>query len=364
MAEESGDDSEKTEEPSQYRLDEFRKRGEVAYSRELNSVLVLCGTLLALIISGVFIMETMAEFIQWTFTLDPQMVHDPKKFQDFIQKTAMVGLKCSAPCLVTALCLSVLSQITQIGFLYAPEVLQLKFERINPINGFQKLFSKKAISEAIKGILKFTIIIIITYAVFKKNISSMGGFLHLDFFQSFIHGKEILVKLGFSILLGLFVVAIADFAWEKWTYLNKLKLTKQQAKQELKEKEGNPEIKNRIRAIQRSMARKRMMANVPKADVIVTNPTHISVALKYDPKTMISPIVLAKGADVLALKIRELAKDNEIPIVENIILARTLYKTVKVNNPVPRELYKAVAEVIGFVYKLKRKKQQLLKGIA
>jgi flagellar biosynthetic protein FlhB len=168
-----------------------------------------------------------------------------------------------------------------------------------------------------------------------------------------------MVKLGFSILLGLGIIALADFAWEKWSYRKKMMMTKQEAKEEAKEKDGNPEIRNRIRQIQRQMAQKRMMNDVKKADVIVTNPTHISVALKYDGESMVAPSVMAKGADHLALRIREIAKENDIPIVENIMLARTLYKTVKVGHGVPRTLYKAVAEILAFVYKLRRKQKAL-----
>lgn len=358
MADENND-SEKTEEPSEHRREEFRNRGEVASSRELNSILILFATFLTLILSGVFIFETLTEYIEWLYTLDPQKIYAAKPFQQLIEKTAYCGLKCSAPCLIVALCIGVLAQVMQIGFLFAPDVLQLKFDRINPINGMTRLFNKKSIVEVIKGLLKFAVILIIAYSVMRNNLSNMSGFLHVDVLQSFLYGKTIMVKLGFSILLGLFVVALADFAWEKYSYTQKLKVTKQQSKEELKEKEGNPEIKNRIRAIQRDVARKRMMAKVPKADVIVTNPTHISIALRYDPTTMVAPEVLAKGADGIAMRIREIAKQNDIPIVENIQLARTLYKTVKVGHGVPRTLYKSIAEVLAFVYKFKKKRKAL-----
>ena len=193
----------------------------------------------------------------------------------------------------------------------------------------------------------------------KNNIGSFLGFLHADAAQSLSFGKYLMVKLGFSVLLGLGVIALMDFGWEKWSYRKKMMMTNQEAKQESKEKDGNPEIKNRIRTIQRQMAQKRMMNDVKKADVIVTNPTHISVALRYDGDAMVAPSVLAKGADHLALRIREIAKENDIPIVENIMLARTLYKTVKVGHGVPRTLYKAVAEILAFVYKLRRKQKAL-----
>jgi flagellar biosynthetic protein FlhB len=159
--------------------------------------------------------------------------------------------------------------------------------------------------------------------------------------------------------MALGAVAMLDFAYQKYTYHNKLKQTKQQIKQESKEQDGNPEIKQRIRQIQREMSRKRMIKDVQTADVIITNPTHISIVLKYDSENMVSPMIIGKGQDHLAMKIREIARLHDIPIVENVLLARTLYKTVKVGSPVPRNLYKAVAEVLAFVYKLKKKKKAL-----
>jgi flagellar biosynthetic protein FlhB len=183
--------------------------------------------------------------------------------------------------------------------------------------------------------------------------------MHTEIAGGLVFGKSLIFKLGYSVLLGLAVVAVGDFAWEKWSYRQKTMMTKQQVKEESKEKDGSPEVKQKIRAIQRQMATKRMMDDVKKADVIVTNPTHISVALKYDGESMVAPSLVAKGADHLALRIRELAKENDIPIVENVLLARTLYATVKVGHGVPRTMYKAVAEVLAFVYKLKRKKKAL-----
>lgn len=357
MAEEN--DNEKTEEPSQYRLDEARKKGEVASSKELSSVLLLSGSLLTLILCAVFIFECFTDYIDWMYLQDFKTIYTKEKISEVISKTLWTLLKCTGPSFGASFCLGFMTQFMQIGFLYSPEVLNADIERINPLKGFGRLFSKKAAAETVKGIFKFSVVIIITYSVMKNNIGSFLGFLHSDAGQSLAFGKYLILKLGFSILLGLGVVALADFAWEKWTYRQKMMMTKQEAKEEAKEKDGNPEVKNKIRQIQRQMSQKRMMDDVKKADVIVTNPTHISVALKYDGDTMVAPSVTAKGADHLALRIREIAKENEIPIVENIMLARTLYKTVKVGHGVPRTLYKAVAEILAFVYKLKRKQKVL-----
>jgi flagellar biosynthetic protein FlhB len=352
-------DDEKTEEPSQYKIDESRKKGDVASSKELSSVLLLSGSFLTLILSGVFVYETFSEYIDWLYRQEFQNIYTKEKFAEIISETAWAIVKCVGPSFIASACLGFISQFIQIGFLYSPEILNMDLERINPIKGFGRLFSKKALVEAIKGIFKFSVVILITYSVMKNNIGSFLGFLHSDAGQSLIFGKYLMVKLGFSILLGLGIVALGDFAWEKWSYRQKMMMTKQQAKEEAKDKDGNPEVKGKIRQIQRQMAQKRMMDDVKKADVIVTNPTHISVALKYDGQTMVAPSVMAKGADHLALRIREIAKENDIPIVENIMLARTLYKTVKVGHGVPRTLYKAVAEILAFVYKMKRKQKAL-----
>jgi flagellar biosynthetic protein FlhB len=362
MAEES-DSGEKTEEPSQYRIDEFRKKGQVAQSKEVNSLLVLSACIMATTLSGVYVYEVFTEFIYWLMKLDPAKAYSEKLIQDIIRETAYVGLKCIAPVFVTSFVISIFSQLSQIGFIYAPDVLQLKFDRINPLNGAKRLFSMNSIAEVAKGMFKFSIILSITYFMLQDSLTTFVGFLHVELPTSLEFGQTLALKLAYGIILGLIVVAMGDFAWQKYSHLKKMRMTKQEVKDESKEKEGNPEIKQKIKAIQREMSQKRMMADVPSADAIVTNPTHLSVAIRYNPKEMIAPEVIAKGADNVALRIREIAKENQIPIVENVPLARTLYKTVKVGEGVPRTLYKAVAEVLAFVYRKKRKKKALDSGL-
>ena len=358
MAEEM-EDGEKTEEPSQHRIDEFRKKGDVASSRELTSVLVLAACLLTLSLSLVFIFEQLTSYIEWLYTLDLSAAFSPKALNTITTRTFIVAAKCSAPVLFVALCVGVLAQVAQIGILYSPDVLELNFDRVNPISGIKKLFSKQALFEAIKGVFKFVVILAVVYNFLKDDIGHYNGFMHLEMSQAFFHAKDLLMKISFAIILAWAVIALIDFAWQKFTYKKKLMQTKQQLKQESKEQDGNPEVKQRIRQIQREMSRKRMINDVKTADVIVTNPTHISIVLKYDSETMVSPVMIGKGQDHLAMKIREIAKEHNIPIVENVLLARTLYKTVKVGEPVPRNMYKAVAEVLAFVYKLKKKRKAL-----
>ncbi len=358
MADEQ-DDGDKTEEPSQHRIDEFRKKGDVASSKELTSVLVLAACLLTLSMSLVYVYEEMANYIEWLYTLDVNIAFTDKILKTIATRTFIVGLKCGAPVMFTALCTGIIAQIAQIGLLYSPDILELNFDRINPLNGIKKLFSMQSIFEAVKGVFKFALILSVVYMYLKDDISRYNGFMHLEFFQSFLYGKELLIKLSFAILMALGVIAMLDFAYQKFTYQKKLRQTKQQIKQESKEQDGNPEIKQRIRQMQREMSKKRMIKDVQTADVIITNPTHISIVLKYDQEKMVSPMIIGKGQDHMAMQIREIAKLHNIPIVENVMLARTLYKTVKVGSPVPRNLYKAVAEVLAFVYKLKKKKKAL-----
>ncbi|MCB9061180.1 MAG: flagellar biosynthesis protein FlhB [Halobacteriovoraceae bacterium] len=358
MAEES-DQSEKTEEPTLHRIEEFRRKGQVAASKELTSVLVLCACIMTLAFSVVYIFEIMSEYIDWIMTVDFSTIFQEEEFNKFVKKSAYALLECSAPVCLVALIVGVVSNVSQIGFLFSPEVLNWDPSRIDPFQGIKRIFSMKAIIEAGKGILKFSFILAIVYFIMSDQLDTYSGFLHVEFAESFLFGKSILLKLGMAIVLGLGIVALIDFGWEKYSYHQKLKMTKEEVKQEAKERDGSPEIKQRIRSIQREMSQKRMFQDVPKADVIVTNPTHLSVALKYDAETMIAPEVIAKGADLIALKIREIAKEHDIPIVENVPLARGLYKTVEIGQGVPKTLYKAVAEVLAFVYKLKRRKKAL-----
>ncbi len=357
MAEENQDD--KTEEPSTHRIEEFRKRGEVASSKELTSILILSASILTLTLSLVYIYEELARLIEWVYALDVSSAFSEVSRETILRKTMFTGLKCLSPIFFASFCISIISNIIQVGFLFSPEVLKFKPERINPVAGLKKIFSMKSLMEALKGVFKFTIILSIMFYFIKDDLTTYSGFLHLNYFNSFLFAKGMIVRLLFSMISGLIVVAIFDFAYQKITYKKKLMQTKHEAKKELKEQEGNPEVKQRIRSIQKEMAKRRLRVDVPTADVIVTNPTHFSVALKYDGESMISPLVVAKGADSLAFRIREIAKEHDIPLVENVPLARSLYKSVDVGGSVPRDMYKAVAEVIAFVYKIKKKNKAL-----
>ncbi|MBF0362556.1 MAG: flagellar biosynthesis protein FlhB [Oligoflexia bacterium] len=360
------EDDEKTEEPSQYRLEEFRSKGQVASSKELTHVILLFATILTLILSSIYLFDILSDYFYWCYSMGGSSgvakiddLFNVEKFKLIIYKTVETSFRAVIPIFLVTLSVGFLSQVMQIGFIFSAEVLEWKWERVDPIEGVKRLFSKKIIFETVKSILKLVIIMSISFIIIRSTITTFSGLLHIGVIQSFVFAKTLFAKICFSILTGLVIIAILDFAWEKYWYRQKLLLTRREAKEELKEKEGNPEIKQRIRNIQREMSRRRMMSKIPEADVIVSNPTHISVALKYDTSNMIAPTVVAKGADQLALKIREIAKKHDVPIVENVQLARTLYQTVKIGESVPRTLYKVVAEILAFVYKLQKKKKAL-----
>jgi flagellar biosynthetic protein FlhB len=257
MADEN--DGEKTEEPSQHRIEEFRKKGDIASSKELTSVLVLAACLLTLSLSLVYIYEEMTTYIQWLYTLDIASAFTEKSLRTITTKTLIVAMKCGAPVMFVALCVGVLSQVAQVGLLYSPDILEFDLERVNPIKGFGKIFSMRSVFETIKGLFKFAVILAIVYAFIKDDIPQYNGFMHLELFQSFAYGKVLLVKLSFAIILGLSVIAGLDFFYQKYTYNKRIRQTKQELKQETKEQDGNPEIKQRIRQIQKEMSRKRMI---------------------------------------------------------------------------------------------------------
>ncbi len=351
MSDEAG---EKTEEPSQHKIDEARKKGDVASSKEINSVLILTGTFSVLIFSSLFMFEIISEYLEWVYGLDVTRAYTPEIAKEILSRTVIVVLKSVAPVFLTSAALGIIAQVMQIGILYSPEVLTLKWDRLNPLAGLKRIFSKKALAEVVKGVFKFSIVLSVTYFIIGDNLNTFNGLLHTEVQEAFSFGKVFAFKLALSILLGLGVVATLDFFWEKYSYKEKLRMTKQQVKEESKERDGNPEVKQKIRSIQREMAQKRMMNDIKTADVIITNPTHISIAIKYDGETMVAPAIVGKGKEHLALRIREIAKEHNIPIVENVPLARALHKTVKVGHGVPRSLYKAVAEILAFVYKMKR----------
>ncbi|MEZ0392356.1 MAG: flagellar biosynthesis protein FlhB [Pseudobdellovibrionaceae bacterium] len=348
------EDQEKTEEATQSRRDEFRKRGQVAHSRELASALFLLVGAGAIFLLSKFFMVQITEAFQFSFGAD--MVSAVRNGDLFIA-AKMSGTKLAillTPVLGIALIVGIGSSVVQTGLLNVEDALSPNFEKINPLEGFKRIFSLRAVVEALKALLKLVFIGAVVLMIIKSEVFKVPSMIQFSVDQLMNYLGEITVRLMSGIGMAMMVLTAADYFFQRWDLDKKMMMTKQEVKEEHKQREGDPLIKARIRRVQREMANRRMMEKVPQADVIVTNPTHIAVALKYDAN-LPAPQLIAKGADLIAEKIKALAKEHNIPVIENKPLARTIYKTMKLGQVIPRELFVAVAEVLSYVYKLRRK---------
>lgn len=351
------DQGERNEEPTQQRRDDFRKRGQVAHTRELASVFVLFSSLALIWLLGRFLFEQINSLFQMSF--GDGLVATARGNSSSLAAGRFAlerTFYMIAPVFGISFLVSIASSAVQTGFLYNEEALEFRPDRIDPVQGFFRIFSMKALVEGGKALIKLCVILYMTYWLLKDQIVMIPALIHSNVEQIFHFLAELMTRLlgGIGMFMGF--LAGADYMFQRWELEKEMRMTKQEVREEMKSREGDPMIKARIKRVQREMASRRMMDDVPKADVIVTNPTHIAVALKYD-ETMISPKVIAKGADLMAEKIKALAREHAIPVVENKPLARTMFKTLKIGQSIPRELYTAVAEVLSYVYRLKRRRK-------
>jgi len=349
------DQEERTEEATQQRREDFRKRGQVAQTRELGSVLVLLSSALVMWFLGRFFLQQISEIITQSlgsFLVDAAREGDYKPAAIFVLKKALMVL---APLLGILGVMSVAATVVQVGLLNNEEALEFKFEKLNPVAGFQRIFSLQALVEGLKSVAKLGLVIAVVAVLVKDQIVQVPTLVAFSINQLMVFMGDLTIRLlaGVGVMMG--VLAAADYFFQRWQLEKQMRMTKQEIKEEHKSREGDPMIKARIRRIQREMANKRMMADVPKADVVITNPTHIACALRYDPATMAAPQLVAKGADKIAEKIKEIARQHNVPVMENKPLARTIFKSMKIGHTVPRELFTAVAQVLSYVYKLKKR---------
>ena len=348
------DQGERTEDATQQRREDFRKRGQVAQTRELSSVLLLfCGVLLIWMMSNFFFKQIFEIF---TFTMGDSLVEairhgdSTSAVRMAVARTGFIILPISFVFWVVGFA----SSILQVGFIYNEEALELKWDRMDPVQGFKRLMSMRAVVEGFKAVVKMCVILGIAYLLLKNQIQTLPQLMSFSISQTFVFLGELMVRLLAGV--GFFMMCLAgiDYLYQRWDLESEMRMTKQEVKEEVKSREGDPLIRARIKRVQRDIASRRMMEEVPKADVIVTNPTHIAIALKYD-ENLVAPQIIAKGAELIAQKIKEIAREHNIPIVENKPLARTIFKTLKIGQVIPRELYAAVAEVLSYVYRLKKK---------
>ena len=347
-------DQEKTEPASSKKREEARKKGQVAISREVPSVLILMASLGFFYFGGGWMVSKMALFMNNTFlNLNGMIFSDVISARSMLFLTFQQALYILLPFMLAVLIAGVLGNVMQIGLMFTTETITPKLSKLNPLEGARRLVSGKTLIELPKSILKLVVVGSIAYLMVVKNLERMPDLMQLSVAEIMREFGWIAFQIAFFVCLALIVLAVADYLFQHWQHEKELRMTKQEVKDEQKQLMGDPQIKARIKSAQREMARRRMMAAVPEADVVITNPTRLAVALKFDADEMDAPQVVAKGAGEIARKIREIAREHDIPLVEEKPLARALFKTVEIDQFIPVELYRAVAEVLAYVYRLK-----------
>jgi flagellar biosynthesis protein FlhB len=346
------DDSQKTEEPSWRKLDEARSKGQVPQSREVTSWFVIIGSTASMVLFAtpiaVAMQRTMTRFLEQSAVLRLD-----EAFRDVALATFNEVAVALVPALLLMMAAGLAGPVLQTGVIFAPDKLVPKFEHLSPAKGIARIFSLRAFLEFLKGLLKMVVVGGVATLLVRPEIDRLALLPSLG---TVAIGHEIMTlsfRLAIGVIAVLTVIAIADFTYQKLSFMRSMRMSKQEVREEYKQVEGNPVFKSKLRQIRTERARRRMMAAVPSASVVVTNPTHFAVALQYDVNGSGAPRVVAKGADLIAARIREVAQEHKVPIVENPPVARALYAAVAIDEEIPPEQYKAVAEIISYVLRLK-----------
>jgi flagellar biosynthetic protein FlhB len=353
MAEsESGQD--KTEDPTDKRKSDSREKGEVARSKELNTLAIMLAGAGALLIFGGALAQDMMEVMRINFSLSREVILDQRSMGTFLLHSGHIALVAIQPVMITLLLAALIGPISLGGWLFAAGSMAPKFSRMNPGPGIKRMFSTKALVELLKALAKFFIVLFVALAVLSSDIDDLLRIAHEPLDQAITHSLQVVGWSTLWMACGLILIAAVDVPVQLWESHKKLLMTKQEVRDEHKDQEGRPEVKQRIRQLQREMSQRRMMAAIPSADVVITNPTHYAVALKYDPDKGGAPTLIAKGSDFLALKIREIAVANEVLLLESPALARSIYYSTELDQEIPGGLYLAVAQVLAYVYQIRQ----------
>lgn len=356
MAEDPEGGGEKTEDASGRKLSKAREEGQVAKSVEISSVFVLLGGILTLYATIFFMYENAVEVFRFNLRFDwPMEIGVLDVVSLLFYHSQKMFLMC-LPIFLMGYVVALAANLAQVGFTISWKSLEPKLSKINPISGFKQKFSSRALVELVKTLIKVGVVAVVCYLAIKALIARLFT-LHDESLEQII--IFLLIEsfwIFIKVCLIMIIVAVLDYLYQRWKFLDDQKMTKKEVKDEHKQTEGDPMVKSRIRQLQMEAARKRMMAEVPDADVVVTNPTRLAVALKYDSQTMDAPSVVAKGSGSVAANIRRLARENDVPLVEDKPLARNLYKLVDIGEEVPLDYYQAVAELLAYVYGLKNKR--------
>ena len=353
-----GEGGDKTEKATPKKLDDARKEGRVARSSDLiNGFMLLLMFFVLKLFGGIMANLFLDSFVKYyNKASDISMeVFDVKQAVNLSNEIVIDIVIASLPVLIGSFVVALVGNIVQVGWKVTGKPLKPKLDRLNPIGGFKRMFSQEKVVELIKSILKVLAIALVAYNEVKDRWKFILNLYDFEFMQAVLNIFDIVLDVGIKISVIFVIIGLADFGYQKWKHLHDLRMSKQEVKDEMKQSEGDPQIKGQIRQKMREGARRRMMQDLPKADVVITNPTHFAVAVKYDKETAEAPYVLAKGADYVAANIKEIAKANNIEIVENKPLARMLYYNVEIGDQIPPELYQMVAEVLAYVYSVKNK---------
>ncbi len=356
-----GPGGEKTEPATQKKLDDARKEGQVAKSKEIANGLGLLTLFLLLKIWAGHMGISFMELFGGVYNQIPEMVNMPDgevptgNLTGLLNQIIINIILIVGPVFLVGVLVAFLSDVVQVKWRPTAKPLQPKLNKINPISGFKRILSANSVVELIKAIAKIALILYVAWQYIRDKLEILFYLLDMPLLSAIQEVGTIVIDLGIRISAVYMVIALLDFAYQKWKFGNDMKMTKQEVKDEYKDQEGDPQIKGKQRQRMQEASRRRMMQALPEADVVITNPTHYAVAIQYDSEKYEAPVVLAKGADYLALKIKEIAKENNIEIYENKPLARMLYANVETGTQIPPELYPAVAEVLAYVYHLRGK---------
>ncbi|MCR6653610.1 MAG: flagellar biosynthesis protein FlhB [Cellvibrionaceae bacterium] len=353
MAENDDSAQEKTEEATPRRQEKAREEGQIPRSRDLTTSAVLILGAVGLWIFGGRMAETLMNVLRFNFTVEREVIFDPQKMFAQLGSSFFDALWSLIPLFSILLVAAIVGPIILGGFLFSGKSIAPKLSRIDPLAGLKRMFSLKSLVELGKSIGKVVVVVAVAYFTLRMFEPELLGLSRESLENGVQHSLRISLWATLLISCSTILIAAIDVPFQIWEHAKNLKMSRQDIKDEMKDSEGKPEVKGRIRQLQREMANRRMMASVPKADVIITNPTHYAVALKYDPETMATPILLAKGVDETAMKIREIAREYKIEQVRTPVLARAIYHTTDIDSEIPQGLYLAVAQVLAYVFQLR-----------
>lgn len=348
---------EKTEKATDKKKRDARQKGQVIFSKDIGAALDLMITFVVLNAFGGYLIRLFREYyigIMNTIEMGDKLFEQSNLRLLFVD-AALAIMKLSLPIVLTSMMVGLVASYAQVGFLFTAEPLQFKLDKLNPFAGFKRMFSMRALVDLVKSLMKGLLIVAVIWFYMKNKQEILVNLMSMELTNAFIEVWKLIYDLVIRIAALFFALALFDYLYKRWEYEKDLKMSKQEIKEEYKMMEGDPLLKSKIKEKQRQMAMSRMMQDVPSADVIVTNPTHFAIALRYDAAKENAPVVLAKGQDLIAKRIKELGAENNIPVVENKPLAQALFKEVEIGQSIPAQFYEAVAEVLAYVFSLKKK---------